>query len=92
MLDEAGLHLQDTTSSPMKSPKEESIGPAKPSAQKQLIMESVGTSGEKGIPPPPPQYVSPRDKKRMKRAAAKEAVTSPTKNKAGSREEDRRSQ
>ena len=47
---------------------------------------------KKSLPVVPPQYVSSRDKKRMKRVVVKEAVTSPTKNKAASRKEDHRSQ
>ena len=73
MPDEAGLDLQDTTSSPMKPLKEGSLCPEKPPAQKHLSMDSPGSSGGKDVPPPPPQYVSPRDKKRMKRATVRDA-------------------
>jgi hypothetical protein len=44
------------------------------------------------VPPPPPQYVSPREKKRMKKAEGMEATKSPVKNKVASLREDRRAQ
>lgn len=87
--EEAELDLQDTASSPTKPIKEGDTWTEKPSAQKHLNMEHPPSIREKDVPPLPPQYVSPREKKRMKKAADKEAATSPTKSKAASQREDR---
>ena len=83
MPDEAGLDLQDAASSPMPQNEGNScLG--KPPAQRLLSMDSPGSRGVKGVPPPPPQYVSPRDKKRMKKATDRDVPMSPIKNKAAS--------
>lgn len=88
MPEEAGLDLQDTATSPMK-PKPVEVGqanPQRPIAQKHLTMARSHNSKGLETPPPPPPYVSPREKKRMKKACVKEADPSP------SLREDRRTQ
>ena len=47
-------------------------------------MDSPGSRGVKGVPLPSPQYVSPRDKNRMKKATDKDVPMSPIKNNAAS--------
>lgn len=74
----------------MKLGKKDGANKAQTSAQKQLFLGAQGSSGDTAgsVPPPPLQYVSPRDKKRLKKVEEKEATKSPVKNRAASQGED----
>ena len=96
MSDEAGLgdgaELTDTATSPTKLVSVRGAQQGEKGAQNQLILEPtqkpVNTGGE--VPPLPPQYIPPREQKRMKKTA-RSTCTTPEKPKAASPAEDRRS-
>ncbi|PNT76144.1 hypothetical protein BRADI_1g44976v3 [Brachypodium distachyon] len=102
---DAGLHddddLTNTTSSPLKTPsnsKPEEHGNA--SAKKHLDMDAASQmENMERIPPPPPQYITPREQKKMSKTKGgdvkNKGVTNASTSNAGSvasLEEDRREQ
>lgn len=88
--------LDDTASSPMKVEKEagkEVARTEEPKVKKQLNLETGAHSGEGGrVPPPPPVYMSPREKKRAKKLEAHGEEISTSKSVVGSKEESHREQ
>ena len=88
--------LDDTASSPMKIGQKagkEEAGREEFIAKKQLILEvSSKDAMDLEVPPPPPMYVPPRDKKRMKKIEAQGKDSNASKTRAGSEEEHRHSQ
>ncbi|TVU34786.1 hypothetical protein EJB05_16638, partial [Eragrostis curvula] len=82
--------IKDTASSPLKMiDEEESPRLETPAAQRKLVLSGTPVVVYDNVPPLPPQYVSPREKKRSRRDATK---NSPVKNGAGSLEECRQPQ
>ncbi|KAK1629914.1 hypothetical protein QYE76_004229 [Lolium multiflorum] len=100
--DDAGLEpakaneLTDTATSPLKKVNEDAAGGLeRPIVQRQLYLE--GPKEHDGqlmeVPPPPPQYVAPKDMKRQRRSATSSANGKALANKtAGSLGEHRRDQ
>jgi hypothetical protein len=85
--DNEGLELNDTASSPVKTaPPVTAEVDKHPDARKQLVM-----SGDKEMPPPPPEYKSPREIKRAKRLDSRQEKLA-TNAEAGSLEECRQQQ
>jgi hypothetical protein len=81
--EEANLHgvteeLTNTTSSPLKKGNAgRGDGRTGSNTQKQLQLGVV-----QDVPPPPPQYINPRERKCLKRDEARNSIKSPEKNKA----------
>jgi hypothetical protein len=61
--------VEDTASSPLKPVAEDGETQKVSMDKKQLVLNDAPTNNREAIPPLPPQYVPPRQQKRLKKLA-----------------------